>query len=51
METKTINQWMAHFGYRWVEGQEQLLKGELSYNDAADTIGQLLRQGAVTKRG
>lgn len=50
METKTLNQWMAQFGYGWVDGQEQLMKGELTYNDAADYIGQMLRQGAVKKK-
>jgi hypothetical protein len=49
LETKTLKQWMNQFGYKWVDGQEQMFKGEMTYGEAADQLGQLLREGAVSK--
>jgi hypothetical protein len=47
METKTLNQWMALWGYRWAPHKEQLLKGEITESQASAHIHELERQGAV----
>jgi hypothetical protein len=49
METKTLNQWLKALGYRWVDGQEQLFKGELTRSEAQGIIANLQLQGAVTR--
>lgn len=48
-DTKTLNEWMRQHRFEWVDGHEQLMKGEMTYEEAAHMIGQLLRQGAVTR--
>ena len=44
----TLNEWMIKYGYRWVEGREEMCKGLMGVISAMDLIGQLRQQGAVT---
>lgn len=50
METKRLRQWMKLIGYKFVEGREELLKGEISRNEANNIISRLYAEGAI-KRG
>lgn len=43
----TFGEWMTYFGYHWVEGHEQLIKGLMSQARAESFIMELESQGAI----
>lgn len=49
LETKTLKEWMDKWRFTWMPGQEQFMKGELNFNEAADIINRFLREGVVRR--
>lgn len=46
-DTKTFNQWLAYYGYHWVSGEEELLKGEMPESQAQRLIEQYRDEGKI----
>lgn len=44
----TLNEWLKHWGWQWVEGREQLYKGSMGVLTAADLVADLRHQGVIT---
>jgi len=47
MEMKTLNQWMAEWGYKWVEGRECFMKSALNHAEAQEILYGYEQDGAV----
>jgi len=43
----TLKEWMAQYGYRWVEGREELCKGLMGVVKAMDIMYELKAKGAI----
>jgi len=44
----TLKEWLNHWGWHWVDGQEQLHKGLMGVIEAADLVQSLKEKGAIT---
>lgn len=49
METKSFNQWLQELGYRYVDGEERLMKGTMTKTEAEGLIILMQSEGAVTR--
>lgn len=49
MKTKTLNEWLKHWGYKWVDGQERIYKAMLTEPSAQVQIQQLEAEGAIRR--
>lgn len=43
----TLKEWMAHYGYHWIEGKEEMYKGLMGVIKAASLIADLVQQGVI----
>lgn len=46
-EVKSLNQWLRQYGYHWQDGQEELIKGEMTEAEANATITRLWQEGKI----
>lgn len=45
----SLNQWLRRLGYQWVDGKEELMKGNMTEGEAHAIITQLASEGKVTQ--
>lgn len=46
-EEKTFNQWLREWGYTWVEGREQFIKGTMTAPQAQDYLTEEHARGNI----
>lgn len=50
MNERTFSAWVRTLGYRWV-GDEEMVKGFMTFGEAQGLIDQLVREGRLSIRG